>query len=110
MADMGARMEKFLSARSVEDGTELRLTVKDVLFDVPIKGNGDKQEIPKDVMTFQEDHRGLVIKPCHSFAMQEITGSRDSDDWIGAEVEAFEAETTFGGRPVKALRLRKPAA
>lgn len=110
MADMTARMEKYLSSNSVADGKVLRLTIKDLLFDVPIRDRTSGNDKPCDVLIFQEDPRGLVLKPCHTIAMKEITGSKDSDDWIGAEVEAFQTETTFGGRPVKALRLRKPSS
>jgi hypothetical protein len=110
MADMSARMEKYLSSNSVSGGKSLRLTIKDILFDVPIRNRNSGCDEPEDILTFQEDHRGLILKPCHTLSMKEITGSTDSDDWVGVEVEAFETETTYGGRPTKALRLRRPAA
>lgn len=107
MANMTDRIQKFLKAASVEGGKTLKLTIKDVLFDVPI-GQGSNKTVA-DVLTFDEDHRQLVVKPCHTIAMTEISGSKDSDDWIGIEVEAYEAQTQFQGRVVNALRLRKAA-
>jgi hypothetical protein len=45
---------------------------------------------------------------CPSIA--EAVGSTNTDDWIGSQIELYEAETDFGGEAVDCVRARRPSS
>lgn len=73
----GARMHKF------DDGTE------------------------QIVIGFKEDGRELGLNKTNAQAIEEITGSNDTDDWEGKQVEIYvDKNVMYGGKKIPAIRIR----
>ena len=61
----------------------------------------------KAVLWFKEDERGLVINTTNGNVLMEYLGT-DTDAFSGREIVVYSADTQFGGKDVKGLRLRRP--
>ncbi|MGA8693012.1 MAG: hypothetical protein WB689_04060 [Xanthobacteraceae bacterium] len=72
-------------------------------------GQGSDQK-EKLVVYFRRVQQGLVCGAVVWDQFIEATGEEDSDDWQGHTVELYVTETTFGGKLVPAIRVRKPGA
>lgn len=73
----GARMHKF------DDGTE------------------------QIVIGFKEDGRELGLNKTNAAAIEEITGSNDTDDWEGKRVEIYvDKNVMYAGKKIPAIRVR----
>ena len=53
--------------------------------------------------------RGLILNKTNALSLVDITGSDDSDEWVGQRVEIYATRVPFQGKMVNALRLRRPA-
>ena len=62
------------------------------------------------VVYFEGRQRGLVLNGSRYNAICQIAKSRNSDDWIGADVVVTAGKTNFGGKQVDCMELRAPSA
>jgi hypothetical protein len=66
---------------------------------------GDEQ---RPVVWFAEDQRGLGLNITNATTIEQITGSPDTDDWMGARIVVYPTETDFRGKRVDCIRIRAP--
>lgn len=72
-------------------------------------GQGDDIE-DKWICHFEEA-KGMVLNSTNMRLLEMITGSDESDDWIGKKVVAYsDPNISFGGKLVGGIRLRAPKA
>jgi len=83
-----------------------RLTVVERFAEEPV-GEGDEL---KPVCYFQGIDKGWPINTTALEVLSEITGSDDTDDYVGAAVEIFvDPNVQYQGRRVGGIKLRAPA-
>jgi hypothetical protein len=79
------------------------LTITEVNQEVV--GQGDDQE-DKWILHFKES-KGMVLNSTNMRLLEMITGSDDTDDWIGRQVVAYP-NISFGGKLTGGIRLKAP--
>jgi hypothetical protein len=65
---------------------------------------GDEQK-EKNILSFLDHDRELVLNGTNFDAIVEITGEADTDDWHGSKVVLLCARVDFGGKKVDAIRV-----
>jgi hypothetical protein len=61
----------------------------------------------KYVMFFHGNPKGIVLNMTNGMLLEEITGSDNSDDWIGRKIQLYNDPTImFGGKRVGGIRIR----
>lgn len=69
---------------------------------------GEKPE-EKWCLFFNDGIKPLVLNSTNGQLIAKVLGSKDSDDWIGEEIELFyDPNVSFAGNPVGGIRVRKP--
>jgi len=70
-------------------------------------GKGENQQ-EKIIAYFTGIEKGLVLNKVNSEAIAEITGSREIEEWTGAEVILYvDPNVMFGGKRVGGIRIKK---
>lgn len=67
----------------------------------------------KPVVYFRGKEKGVVLNKTNSNMIATLTGSRDTDDWIGCQIRLYATTTEFGGETVECIRVKgaaKPTA
>ena len=72
----------------------------------PFENNGKSAE--KLVIYFVGQKSGLVIGPTVWEQIADVTGSDDTEDWPDQWLELYRDKTSFGGKMVDCIRVRKP--
>ena len=73
----------------------------------PIGLGADAQD--KLVVSFAERNlKPLILNKINSESIAEITGSRDTDDWIGKRIQLFSMKVEFSGKRVPGIRMMAP--
>lgn len=62
----------------------------------------------KPVVHFKGKDRGLVLNRTNANMIAEITGSDETDDWVGVSIILYCAKVDFQGRRVDAIRVDAP--
>jgi hypothetical protein len=62
----------------------------------------------KPVIRFIECEQRFVLNRVNAGFLLDMTGSGQSDDWIGLPIELYAAQTLFKGRMVNCIRVRRP--
>lgn len=88
---------KFLKAADLQGR---RITAK--IADVALEKVGDDQ---KPVCHFEGRVKPLVLNKTNSMIIAEITGSAQTEKWIGCEVVLYSARVDFQGRRVDSVRV-----
>ena len=97
------KQSNYLAQKDFADG-EMTLTI-DRVHEEKV-GQGENQEM-KYVLYFRELEKGLVLNVTNGEAIADITGSDDSEDWIGRKVILYsEPNIQFAGRRVGGIRVR----
>jgi hypothetical protein len=82
---------------------DITLTIREILFNEEMSGGGKK-----DVVTFDEDGRRLVLNQTTARQIAKVAGA-DSDQWPGKQITLYRDETVeFQGRPSPGIRVRVP--
>lgn len=63
----------------------------------------------KPVLYFQDMVKGLVLNKTNASRIAAMYGP-ETDHWIGRTITLYTAETEFGGKPVKCVRVRESQA
>jgi hypothetical protein len=92
---------RFLKAADLGKGS-LTLTIKSVTSEA--LGQGD-DAVRKLIVTFAERPEGLVLNKTNYLTLVDLTGSRDTDYWIGTRVKLIATRVDFQGRRVAAIRV-----
>lgn len=73
-----------------------------------IEAIGRNKEM-KPVLYFQGKQKGLVLNKTNAAKIAQLTGSKDTDDWIGCQIRLYATEVEFGGEAVEAIRVKAAA-
>lgn len=91
---------KYLKASDLQ-GRAVRVRINRVVM-------GDMGEgKQKPILFFDGKQKGMALNKTNANRIADRLG-RDTDDWIGAEIELFEAQVDFKGETVPAIRIRFP--
>lgn len=69
---------------------------------------GDKGKEQKVILHFEETAKGLVLNKTNWGCIEKVTGSDDTDDWIGKQITLGAVEVQFGNDMVWSVRVRTP--
>jgi hypothetical protein len=67
----------------------------------------DTEKEEKNVLRFSKSDKALVLNVTNWDSIAAICGA-DSDEWPGKFVVLYPTETTFGGKTVPCIRVRRP--
>lgn len=96
----------YLKASDLQ-GQEVAVTID--RWGQELLGQGDAAE-QKTIVYFQNKDRGLVLNKTNANALTDITGSDESDDWIGHQVVLFPDTVDFKGDRVPCIRVKASQA
>jgi hypothetical protein len=85
------------------DLTGRRVTVR--ISHVKVEEVGDDR---KPVLYFQNTPKGLVLNKTNAEMIKEITGTSETDHWVGVPIVLFVTKTDFAGKRVDAIRVDRP--
>lgn len=95
---------KYLKKEDCEPA--LLLTIRDVVREQV--GMGDDLE-DKWICYFEEKEKGVVLNSTNMRLIEMVTGSDDSDDWIGKKIVLYnEPNVSFAGKLTGGIRVRAP--
>lgn len=96
---------KFLKKEDVGNGA--LLTIKNVVqHDVAQQGAGPEY---KWCCEFREEEKPLVLNVTNMRLLESITGSDDTDDWIGTQVVLYnDPSIMYAGKMTGGIRVRAP--
>lgn len=96
---------KYLKKEDVGPGTLLTIAK---VFEENIAKEGAAPEM-KWAIEFSECDKPLILNSTNGQLIAQITGSEDSDGWIGRKVVLYtDPSITFGGKLVGGIRVRAP--
>ena len=97
---------RFLKKEEV--GTGIIATIKDLVqYNVAPEG---KPEEMKYCLEFREDLKPMPLNPTNMHILEAITGSDNSDDWMGLEVVLFNDPSVIYNNIRGGLRIRANTA
>jgi hypothetical protein len=96
---------KYFKAADYDDDWKMTVEIELARLE-EIGGDGKKTE--KLVVYFRRVKQGLVVGPTIFDQIADATGEDDSDNWKGHRVELYRDETSFQGKTVPCIRVRKP--
>lgn len=101
------RESKFLKKEDV--GRGMLLTITGCLKKNVAKEGSDPEL--KWCLTFSEEDKPLVLNSTNIQLIEQITGSDDTDYWVGKRIVAYTDPTvSYGGKVIGGIRVRKPKA
>ena len=78
------------------------LTISEV--EIKELGQGKDKET-KPVVSFRELEKGLVCNKTNCNTIHKLTGSDDTDDWVGHKIKLITLEVDFQGTMTNAIRV-----
>lgn len=60
----------------------------------------------KPILYFKGKEKGVVLNKTNSNMIATLTGSRDTDDWVGCQIRIYATTTEFGGETVECIRVK----
>ena len=94
---------KYLGAVDLGD-KKIRARIAKVRKEM-MRQQGGKPERAKFVLYFTSLDNGLVLNATNKNAIVEKLGKKPAN-WINADVGLYTIDTTFGGKPLKGVRLK----
>ena len=94
----------YLKAADLQ-GREITVTIDRWAREV--LGQGDAAE-EKTIVYFQNKDLGLALNKTNANTIADITGSEESDDWIGRPIVLFPDTTDYQGKRVDCIRIKAP--
>jgi len=98
---VGKFLRTYLAASDVQEPMTLTIT------------SGEREEVGQDkepaiVLYFKEEDRGLILNKTALRFMVALTGSEDTDEWVGKQVVLYnEPNVYYQGKRTGGLRLRE---
>ena len=82
------------------------LSIKEEEVTTPGKGTETRL-----VLYFDGLKKGLVLNQANADALEEITGTDDTDEWADTPVQLWvNPDVTYGGKRIGGIRIRKPSS
>lgn len=101
------RESRFLKKEEVGNGT--LATIREI-YQENVAKSGAPEEY-KWVISFNELEKPMVLNSVNGQIIAQITGSEDSDGWIGAQIELYnDPSIMFAGRLTGGIRVCAPGA
>ena len=101
------RESRFLKKEEVGNGT--LATIREI-YQENVAKSGAPEEY-KWVLSFNELEKPMVLNSVNGQIIAQITGSEDSDGWIGAQIELYnDPSIMFAGRLTGGIRVCAPGA
>jgi hypothetical protein len=92
---------KYLKADDIpEEG--LVLTISGV--EMEELGQGRDKET-KPVLSFKEEEKGMVCNKTNCNTIHKLSGSDDTDDWVGHKIRLITLEVDFQGTMTNSIRV-----
>ncbi|MEA3439825.1 MAG: hypothetical protein U9R58_06050, partial [Chloroflexota bacterium] len=60
------------------------------------------------VVYFEGAKKGLILNKVNAFAIADILGSPDTEEWVGGEIELYPTSVRVAGEKKAAIRIREP--
>jgi len=99
------KQSKFLTQKDVTPDV---LVTIDSFEEVNVAVEGAEPQL-KWTLTFKELEKPLVLNSTNGQIIAAITGSEESDDWIGKKIVLYaEPNVFFGGKMTGGIRVRAP--
>jgi len=99
------KRSKYLTKQEVGRGILVTISV---ITQVDVAQEGEPEEL-RWTMEFKECEKPLVLNSTNGQLIAQITGSEESDDWIGAKVVLYDDPTiSFRGKITGGIRVRAP--
>jgi hypothetical protein len=76
--------------------------------EVTLEQLGNESSETKPVLYFVNQDKALCLNKTNATAIINITGSENTDDWIGQRIELFKDTVMFRGQRTPAVRVRAP--
>jgi len=86
------------------DFKDTTLTIKSVTKG-KVTGAGGKSS-GKPLITFADHERKLALNKTNGKTLEMLSGSPDTDKWIGMRITLYPTNTTFGSEAVECIRIR----
>jgi hypothetical protein len=97
------KKSRYLTKEEAGDG--LRLTIDEVRKE-NVAPSGEKPD-QRYVLSFSDHDKPMVLNSTNGQLISRITGSENSDDWQGHEIELYRDDNvSFGGKVVGGIRVR----
>lgn len=66
------------------------------------------EEDDKLVIYFRGKKKGFIVNVTNANMIAEITGSEETDDWIGQQITLYSTKVPYGNKRVDAIRVDYP--
>lgn len=90
----------YLKASDLQ-GQQPTVTIDRVEFEAV----GREKEM-KPVLYFRGKEKGIVLNKTNAKTISNLTGSPDTDDWIGFSLKLYSTHVEFAGEQVEAIRIK----
>lgn len=95
---------KFLKAHDLQ-GREPVVTIARV----ELEPMGRTREL-KGVVYFKGKTKGLKLNKTNAQTIGQLTGSQNTDAWVGRQVQLYATTADFGGQTYDVVRIKAPGA
>ena len=106
----GAFPSKYLRAADLLDQETGEYTQPVVTIEHVVMEPVGQDRTMKPVVFFKGKDKGVVLNKTNSKVLINITGSTDTDKWMGIQIKLYVAEVSFQGEMVDAIRFKSPLA
>lgn len=90
----------YLKADDIKDRGDVNVVIEEIT--IAEVDDGKK----KAVLHFRGKDKTLMLNVTNANMLEEITGSDDTDDWIGKRICLYTAKVDFQGKRVLAIRVK----
>ncbi len=99
---------EFVASWDLED--DVTVTIDKVVAG-EVGGEGGRDKERKPILYFSDAKKPMVLNKTNAKAIVGITGSKDTDDWVGAKITLYVTTCEAFGDTVECIRVRpvKPA-
>jgi hypothetical protein len=99
--------KKYFNAEELKASGPLVLEIEEERLE-PVTDPKTGRTADKSVIAFVGTDQKLVLNGTNWDLIVEITGSSDSRDWPGHQIELYADRTSMGGKRVDCVRVRSP--
>lgn len=100
--DLDEYASPWLSAADLDGSTNVEISG----YEVGTFTEKDGSEVRKLVVNFEGIRKGLVLNKTNARTIENLTGTRSPEEWIGREVNLYTARVMAFGKEVDAVRIR----
>lgn len=94
---------KYLKAADLDRGP-----VTTMIEGAPLETLGSGADAQQRLVLYLHGLKALPLNKTNAKAVAKITGTDDTDGWIGARIEVFPSTTELRGETVDCIRIRAP--